>query len=174
MIETRLSTTSRSTPATSTPCLKAPSTAARIPNRKSATANEPAVSAVRVFFRKRLLTPRCRSFIAARRGPTPSSPRAARGHRLDEHTLLEVQHEARALGGQRVVGDHQHGLAVIANQPIEEIEDLVGALAVEVARGLVAQEKGRIGHDRARDADPLLLPARELPRIVPHPVAEPD
>src|SRR5690242_8715824 len=185
MIETRLSTTSRSTPATSTPCLKAPSTAARIPNRKSATANDPAVSAVRVFLRNRLLTTRCRYFTGGLRAPpTPRdrsgaaprlpSPRAARGHRFDEHALLEVQHEARALRGQRVVGHHQHGLAVIANQPIEEIEDLVGALAVEVARGLVTQEKGRIGHDRARDADPLLLSARELPRIVPHPVAEPD
>src|ERR1700741_2124227 len=106
MIDTRFSTTSRSTPATSTPCLKAPSTAARIPNRKSATANRPAVSAVRVFLRNRLLTTRCRYFILARHAPTRASsltPTRRRG--LDEHALLKMEEGACALRGERVVGD---------------------------------------------------------------------
>src|SRR5262245_48824323 len=169
MIETRLSTTRRSTPATSTPCLKAPSTAARMPKRNSATAKEPAVSAVRVFFLHRLLRTRCRYFIVRRAGcGRAASLRPARRRGLDQHALLQVEDGARALRGERVMRHHQRRLAVIAHETLEEIEDLVGALAVEVAGGLVAEEKRRIGDDRARDADALLLPARELPRIVAH------
>ena len=54
----------------------------------------------------------------------------------------------------------------------KQVQDLVGALAVEVAGGLVAQQEGRVGHDRARDRDALLLPARELTREVVHAVLE--
>src|SRR5512138_37982 len=175
MIDTRFSTTSRSTPATSTPCLKAPSTAARTPNRNSATANEPAVSAVRVFLRNRLLTIRCRYFIARRPGcgcGASLTPTRRRG--LDEHALLQMEHGARALRGERVVGNHQRGLSVIPDEAIEEVQHLIGALAVEVTGGLVAQKKGRIGDDRARDPDALLLSARELARIVAHAVAQAD
>src|SRR5438445_6843070 len=175
MIETRFSTTSRSTPATSTPCLKAPSTAARMPKRNSATANDPAVSAVRVFFRNRLLTTRCRYFIVDLRAGSGGRwrLRPARRQGLDEHALLQMEDDARALRGERVVGDHQRGLSVISHEAVQEIQDLVGALAVEVAGGLVAEQKRRIGHDRARDADALLLSAGELSRIVMHPVAQP-
>src|SRR5262249_18598346 len=126
MIETRFNTTRRSTPATSTPCLKAPSTAARMPKRNSATANEPAVSAVRVFFRNRLLTTRCRYFIAAG-APSASRPRL-RG--LDQHALLQVEDGLRAGRGEWIVRDHQRGLAVIAHEAVEQIEHLVGALAI--------------------------------------------
>src|SRR5262245_14374644 len=175
MIDTRFSTTRRSTPATSTPCLKAPSTAARMPNRNSATANEPAVSAVRVFLRNRLLTIRWRYFIARRlRCGRAASLRPARRRGLDEHPLLQMEDGARAVRGERVVGDHQRGLSVIPHEAVEQIQDLIGALAVEVAGGLVAEQKGRIGDDRPRDPDPLLLPARELARIVTHAVAQAD
>src|SRR5262245_48836662 len=175
MMDTRFSTTRRSTPATSTPCLKAPSTAARMPNRNSATANEPAVSAVRVFLRNRLLTIRCKYFIAGRpRYGRAASLSPARRRGLDEHALLQMEDDARAVRGERVVGDHQCGLSVIPHEAVEQIQDLVGTLAVEVAGGLVAEKKGRIGHDRARDPDALLLPARELARIVTHAVAQGD
>src|SRR5215470_110043 len=96
MIETRFRTTSRSTPATSTPCWKAPSTTARMPNRNSATANE----------------------------------------------------------------------------PVDQVERLVGALAVQVARRLVAEQERGIGHDGTRDAHALLLATGELPRIVVHAISE--
>src|SRR4029453_16948254 len=170
MIETRLSTTSRSTPAPATPCLKAPSTAARMPKRNSATANEPAVSAVRVFFRNRLLTMRCRYFIGA--WARAALPRPARRHGLDEHTLLQMEDHARALRGQGVVGDHQRGLSVIPHEAVEQVQHFVGAFPVEVARGLVAKQKRRIGDDRARDADALLFSARELSRVVMNAVGQ--
>src|SRR2546428_6211724 len=102
MIETRFKTPNRSTPATSTPCWNAPSTTARMPKRKRATAKEPAVRAVRVFFRNRLLRTRCRYF---------TSP--ARRDGVPEDALLQMQDDARAPRRQRVGGDHGPGPAVL-------------------------------------------------------------
>ena len=45
--------------------------------------------------------------------------------------------------------------------------------AVEVAGRLVGQQHGRVGDDRARDRDALLLAAGELVRGVWSPAAEP-
>src|SRR5215469_13951231 len=64
MIDTRLITTSRSSPAMSAPRLKAPRTTAKKANRKSAMANEPMVNARRSFLRKRLAKINDRNFIA--------------------------------------------------------------------------------------------------------------
>ena len=47
-------------------------------------------------------------------------------------------------------------------------------LAIEVAGRLVAEQQRRIGDDRARDADALLLAARELPRVVLRAIGEAD
>ena len=80
----------------------------------------------------------------------------------------------RAFGGVRIVRDHDDRLAVLAVERLQQVEDLVARLAVEVARGLVAEQQRRVGDDRARDADPLLLAARELARTMPGPVGEPD
>ena len=78
----------------------------------------------------------------------------------DQDALLEVQHAAGALRGVRIVRDHDHRLALIAIERLEQVEDLVPGLAVEIARRLVAQKQRRVGDDRARDPDALLLAAR--------------
>ena len=52
------------------------------------------------------------------------------------------------------------------------VEDLLGALRVEVAGRLVGDEERRVGDDGARDRDALLLSARELARIVLRAVGE--
>ena len=70
------------------------------------------------------------------------------------------------VGRVRVVRDHDDGLAVLAVERLQQVEDLVARLAIEVAGRLVAEQQRRIGDDRARDADALLLAARELPRVV--------
>src|SRR4051812_37543797 len=59
-------------------------------------------------------------------------------------------------------------------QCVQELEDLVARLAIQVAGGLVAEQQRGIGHDRPGDADPLFLPARQLPRVVPRPIPETD
>ena len=70
------------------------------------------------------------------------------------------------LGGLRVVGDHDDGLAVLAVELLQQAEDLLGGLAVEVAGRLVADQQRRIGDDRAGDGDALLLAAGQLARLV--------
>ena len=64
-----------------------------------------------------------------------------------------------ARGGVRIVRDHDDGLVVPLVERLQEVQDLVPGLAVEVARRLVAEQQRRVGDDRARDADALLLAA---------------
>ena len=45
-------------------------------------------------------------------------------------------------------------------------------MAVEVASRFVTQEKRRIGHNRARDGDPLLLATGELPGKMIHAIGQ--
>ena len=80
----------------------------------------------------------------------------------------------RARRGVRIVGDHDDRLAVLAVERLQQVEDLVARLAIEIAGRLVAEQQRRVGDDRARDADALLLAAGQLPRIVVRAVAEPD
>ena len=53
---------------------------------------------------------------------------------------------------------------MLANKPLDEIHDFVGALAVEVARRFVAQQESGVGNDGARNADALLLSSGKLAR----------
>src|SRR5260370_39639864 len=57
---------------------------------------------------------------------------------------------------------------------MDQLHDFIGAVAVEVAGGLVAEEKGWVGDDGAGDGYTLLLSAGELARIVVHAVGEAD
>ena len=91
-----------------------------------------------------------------------------------EHALVEVDHAVGPRGRLRVVRHHDDRLAELLVQAPQQLEDLVARLRVEVARGLVGDQDLRVGHDRARDRDALLLAARELPRVVVHPVGEAD
>ena len=86
----------------------------------------------------------------------------------DEDALLEVQRPLGAGRGVRVVRHHDDRLVVIAVERLEQVQDLVAGLPIEIARRLVAEQQRRIGDDRARDADALLLAARQLAGIVVH------
>src|SRR6266403_1792635 len=57
---------------------------------------------------------------------------------------------------------------------MDQLHDFIGAFAVQVAGGLVAEEKGWVGDDGAGDGYTLLLSAGELARIVVHAVGEAD
>src|SRR4051812_42720442 len=86
--------------------------------------------------------------------------------------LLEVQRAVGAFGGARIVRDHDDGLAVLLVQRLQQVEDLVAGLAIQVTRGLVAQQQRGISDDGARDADALLLAAGQFLGLVLHPIAE--
>ena len=65
-------------------------------------------------------------------------------------------------------------MPAVAIELLQQREDLEARARVEVARGLVGEEQRRVGHQRARDGDALLLAARELVRRVVEAVAEAD
>src|SRR4029079_11344883 len=90
-----------------------------------------------------------------------------------EAALLEMQRAIGALRGARIVRHHDDGLAVLLVQRLEQVEDFIARLAIEIARGLVAEEQRRIGDDGARDAHALFLAAREFARLVLHAIREP-
>ena len=103
------------------------------------------------------------------------------GHRIlwkfstfDEDALFEVQRGVRAVRHDRVVGDHEHRLAVLVDQRFNQLHDFGGAFAVQVAGRLVAQKKSGIGNDGPRDGYTLFLSAGKLPRIMMHTVGEID
>jgi hypothetical protein len=60
------------------------------------------------------------------------------------------------------VRHHDHRDALIAIEAGDQIHDLAAGLGIEVAGRLVGQKNGRIGHDRARDGDALLLAAGQF------------
>src|SRR5205814_6522248 len=65
-------------------------------------------------------------------------------------------------------------LLVFLVQPLQQREHFGRRLRVEIARGLVGEQQRRVGDDGACDRNPLLLPARELPRVVLLAIAEGD
>ncbi len=77
-------------------------------------------------------------------------------------------------GGQRVVRDHDDRLLELAVEQLEQVEDLAGRGAVEVAGRLVGDEEIGVGDDRPGDRDALLLAAGELAGIVVLAPLEPD
>ena len=139
--------------------LKAARIAISMPNSTNAMKMDSTVKIVRIFLRNRLRQTMGRNFMR----PPPTRARPSRGAVC-----------AWRAPPRRVVRHHDDGLAVIAIERLEEIENLVAGLAIEVARRLVAEEQRRIGHDRARDADALFLAAGQLTREVIHAVAKPD
>ena len=100
--------------------------------------------------------------------------RSSRARFLHEPALVQVQHVARVIGRFRIVRHHDDGLAVFAIQQRKQVEDLVGGVAVEVAGRFVADQQRRIGDERARDRDALLLAAGQFARLVARAVREPD
>ena len=91
-----------------------------------------------------------------------------------ELALLEMQHVLRARRGVRIVRHHDDRLALLLVQRLQQVEDLIARLAVEIAGRLVAQQERGIGDDRARDADALLLTARQLARLVLRAITQAD
>ena len=147
---TLLMSTSRSSPAISTPNANELRIVIRMPNSRNAMKIDSSVKVVRNLRRQMFFQMSGRNFMP------PRSPAST--------PLSRCSVRLRALGGVRIVGDHDDGLAVVAVERLQQIEDLVAGLAIEVAGRLVAEQQRRVGDDGARDADALLLSAGELPR----------
>ena len=66
------------------------------------------------------------------------------------------------VGGLRIMGHHDDGLAELSMQRLKQRQDLIGRRSVEIAGRLIADQQARIGNQRPRDGDPLLLATGEL------------
>ena len=86
----------------------------------------------------------------------------------------QVMMRVAVFGDVALVRDEQHRDAALAVQPLEDAHDLDAGARVEVAGRLVGQQDRRLRHERAGDRDALLLPARELVRVVIGAVGQPD
>ena len=93
---------------------------------------------------------------------------------FDQDAFVEMKQRVRALGGGGIVRHHQDGLVIFGGEAREQIENFVGAFAVEIAGRLVAEQKRGIGDDGASDGHALLLPAGKLTRIMVHAIGETD
>src|SRR5258705_4649030 len=117
-------------------------TASSRPKSRKAAMMDTSVSRARVLRRNSEAQTRCRYFIAGS---------SCGDGRLDQAALVQVQCLVGVLGRLGVVGDHQDGLAVIAVERAQQAQHLFGRMAVEVAGGVVADQPGRVGDDRAGD-----------------------
>src|SRR5512143_26522 len=132
------------------------------------------VRAERVFLRRRFLKTNGKNFMGSRASGRGGRDRRCHADGLSalgvdvflEHALVEMDETMRAGRGLGVVGHHDDRLLELRVEALHEDEDLLAALRVEVAGRLVGHEHLRVGRDRARDGHALLLPARELPRVV--------
>ena len=77
-------------------------------------------------------------------------------------------------GDAQVVRDHDDRAAPLLGRLLEQVCDVIGRLAVEVAGGLVGEHERGIGHESARDRHALLLSSGELVRAAGELVAEAD
>ncbi len=84
-----------------------------------------------------------------------------------------MQRMAGVFGGLGIVGDHHDGLAVLAVELLQQAEHVLGRLAIQIAGGLVADQQGGIGDDRAGDRHALLLTAGQLAGLVRGAVGQP-
>ena len=101
-------------------------------------------------------------------------PLGRQGSGFEQRALVHVQLAAGEFRRLGVVGDHDDGLAVLAVQHLQQVQHLVGGLAVEVAGRLVADQQGRIGDQRAGDGDALRLAAGQFAGLVLGAVGEAD
>ncbi len=88
------------------------------------------------------------------------------GRELDDLAEVHDRDPVRDLADDReVVGDEDVGQVEVVLEVLQQVEDLRLNRDVERRHRLVADDQLRLQRDRAGDADPLPLAARELVRV---------
>ena len=81
---------------------------------------------------------------------------------LDDPAVLNADDAVGHLGDLLVVGDHHNRLTVLLAGHLEQTQHVLAGFGVEVSGRLVGKDDGRLGSERTRDGDPLLLTAGEV------------
>ena len=103
--------------------------------------------------------------------PCPLAPLLAFLNAL--HTAVaQVDHPVGDGGRGGIVGDQEYRHTALPVQPAQESQDPRARLGVQVARGFVGQDDGRVVHQCPGDSHALLLSPRKLCRVVIQPVAQ--
>src|SRR5690606_12627148 len=155
--DTRDCVTRRVAPTKSAPALNTRLSDCSSPNSTKAITTDSRVSQVRVFLWNR--------FAITKPVLVMAVSSVGRGV-FRQQALVQVHRVAGELGGLRVVGDHDDGLAVLAVEHLQQAQDLVGGLAVEVAGGFVADQQGGVGDQGAGDRHALFLAAGKFVGLV--------
>src|SRR4029077_12212653 len=89
--------------------------------------------------------------------------------------------DAAVIEGDRAAADASNELAIVRGHDdgraggvdlAEQVHDLEREIRIQIARRLVGQNELRVGDERARNRNPLLLATRKLFRIRVHPVLQ--
>ena len=98
--------------------------------------------------------------------PSRGRPRGrTRRRRFGRHPSFAKDDAARpeSLDQVHIVRRDHHGHADVV-EALEQLHDLEREIRIQVAGGLIGDQQRRLGDDRPRDADALLLAGRELER----------
>src|SRR5438094_6990969 len=91
-----------------------------------------------------------------------------------DKTVAECDDARRVLGDVGLVRHERDADAALDVQLLKDAHHLDAGARVEVAGRLVGEQQRRVVHQRAGDGDALLLPTRELIRMVIDAIAEAD
>ena len=112
---------------------------------------------------------------AARARSSSSALRRVATRVVRDDLAVAARDDARSvLRDVVLVRDHQHRDAALEVQPLEDPHHLDAGARVEVAGRLVGEQDRRVGDERARDRDALLLTAGQLIRVMIGALAEAD
>ncbi len=94
---------------------------------------------------------------------------------LDDRAAAEEHHAVGDFVGEaQLMGRDDHGQAVLDREPPDHFQHFVDQFRIERRGRLVEQQHARIGRERARDRDALLLAAGQMPRQGVGALAEAD
>jgi hypothetical protein len=85
---------------------------------------------------------------------------------LDHAPIVQRDHLIGVGGGFGIVGYHDDGAGCLRSQFAQQKQDLFACFAVQVTGWFVGQQQGSLVNQGPRNRDPLLLPSRQLVRVV--------
>ena len=87
--------------------------------------------------------------------------------------VAEDQHPFRVASDILVVRDQNDGDALVFVQIAKEFDDFPAGPGVEISGGFVSHQDGGAIHEGSSDRDSLLLPSRQLSRMMIQAIAQP-